>query len=223
MGPPITTETAVILLSQPRRQRRFHTLPTCKYWRQLIWWCCDCVIHVTLWRRGQRPWNTSQIRWRQRFIIEIFNSVLPVNRLEDTDTLWSCHGNTKKNASHRFPDLFCFFFFPKRKPLFSRLQAKLVNKGLLHTFENSSPEEQQERRGGWSHRSGRAAPVPSGRVRSLALGDSVTTPVCSTVFPLARRGKVGVKGAEACTIFHQPSSEKQGFLFFCIVFFFSLS
>lgn len=81
------------------------------------------------------------------------------------------------------------FFLPKRKPLFSRVQAKLVNKGLLHTFENSSPEEQQERRGGWSHRSGRAAPVPSGRVRSLALGDSVTTPVCSTVFPLARRGE----------------------------------
>lgn len=102
-----------------------------------------------------------------------------------------------------------------------------MNKGLLHTFENSSPEEQQEQRGGWSHRSGRAAPVPSGRVRSLALGDSVTTPVCSTVFPLARLGKVGVKGAEACTSFHRGSSEAElreaGFpLFLSRVLFFSL-
>lgn len=96
---------------------------------------------------------------------------------------------TLKKCFPSLPWSILLFFLPKRKPLFSRLQAKLVNKGLLHTFENSSPEEQQERRGGWSHQSGRAAPVPSGRVRSLALGDSVTTPVCSTVFPLARRGE----------------------------------
>lgn len=77
MGPPITTDAAVILLSHPWRQRHFHTEPTL----QLLDSSFTDVVAVSV----MSDCDIRASGHETKVFVAVFNIMLPANSAEDTD------------------------------------------------------------------------------------------------------------------------------------------